>query len=547
MDSASVLTDTVSICAGSTYTLPWGVVVTAAGTYTDTVRHRTSGCDSLVRIIQVKTLSAATENSTVSFCAGSTYTLPWNVTVSAPGIYRDTLHNSAGCDSVIRVIDLRTNAATTESFTANICPGQTYSLPWGIMVSSPGVYTDTIHGQAGCDSVIRKVDLFVGTTLRDTTDAGICKGQNYTLPSGTIVQAAGVYKDTLRSSGGCDSVIHVIRLSEKQTTTVTTGIAICPGGSYSLPWGGTVTTPGVYRDTIPYRDGCDSLIRVVDLSVDTTVGKQTTAASICPGQPFTLPWGAVVTAPGQYSDTVRSQGGCDSLIQVVELTSPTLSTQTINASICTGESFTLPWGNIVSTAGTYSDTLKTTGGCDSLVQMVNLRISSPPVLSLSKSNDIDCMTGTARLSASGGAKYVWSPAASLTNPNSADPVASPSTSTMYYVQASSPEGCIAVDSILVKVSPGGVENGYWVPNAFTPNNDGKNDCFGIKHWGAVSHLNFMIYNRWGEVVFQTSDASRCWDGTFKGASLPTGTFVYLIDAETLCGQVKRKGTVTLIR
>jgi gliding motility-associated-like protein len=106
---------------------------------------------------------------------------------------------------------------------------------------------------------------------------------------------------------------------------------------------------------------------------------------------------------------------------------------------------------------------------------------------------------------------------------------------------------MAVDSILVTVTAGGMENGYWVPNAFTPNNDGKNDCFGIQHWGAVSRLSFMIYNRWGEVVFQTRDASQCWDGRFKGALLPTGTFVYLIEADTPCGQVQRKGTVTLIR
>jgi gliding motility-associated-like protein len=447
---------------------------------------------------------------------------------------------------VIRVVDVRTNAATTESLTARICPGETYTLPWGVKASQPGVYTDTLQGQAGCDSVIRKVDLSVGQVLRDTTDAGICKGQSFTLPSGTTAYAAGVYEDTLRSTGGCDSVIHVIRLFEKQATTVTTAAVICPGASYSLPWGNTATTPGVYRDTIRYREGCDSLIQVVNLSMG-TVRTQTSVAFICPGQTYTLPWGAAVSSPGLYSDTTRSQGGCDSLIQVVQLTSPTLSTQTINASICPGGNYTLPWGSNVSTAGTYSDTVKTAGGCDSLVQVVNLRAGSSPVLSLSKSNDIDCMTGTARLSASGGANYTWSPAASLDNPNSADPLASPSTSTMYYVQATSPEGCVAVDSILVTVHPGGVENGYWVPNAFTPNNDGKNDCFGIKHWGAVSRLSFIIYNRWGEVVFQTSDASRCWDGTFKGVRLPTATFVYLIEAETICGTVKRKGTVTLIR
>ena len=55
-----------------------------------------------------------------------------------------------------------------------------------------------------------------------------------------------------------------------------------------------------------------------------------------------------------------------------------------------------------------------------------------------------------------------------------------------------------------------------MPNAFTPNNDGINDCFGLKYWGNVTKLDFSIYNRFGERIFYTTDPAKCWDGRYKG-------------------------------
>jgi gliding motility-associated-like protein len=115
------------------------------------------------------------------------------------------------------------------------------------------------------------------------------------------------------------------------------------------------------------------------------------------------------------------------------------------------------------------------------------------------------------------------------------------------VQITKANGCIETDSITVFVGTGNPDNAFLVPNAFTPDGDGKNDCFGIRHWGAVSQLQFTIYNRWGQLVFQTNDPLVCWDGKYKGSPLSTATFVYLINAVTPCGPVTRKGTVTLVR
>jgi gliding motility-associated-like protein len=86
-----------------------------------------------------------------------------------------------------------------------------------------------------------------------------------------------------------------------------------------------------------------------------------------------------------------------------------------------------------------------------------------------------------------------------------------------------------------------------VANAFTPNNDGLNDCFGVPYWGRVADFSMIIYNRWGETVFKTTDPAQCWDGMYKGVRQNTGAFIYQIAATGVCGKVYRKGTVMLVR
>jgi gliding motility-associated-like protein len=92
------------------------------------------------------------------------------------------------------------------------------------------------------------------------------------------------------------------------------------------------------------------------------------------------------------------------------------------------------------------------------------------------------------------------------------------------------------------------KGGYLMPNAFTPNGDGLNDCFGIRYWGVIEEMEFSIYNRWGERIFFTKNPNACWDGTYKGIRQDTGVFVYMVKAKTICeSSVFRKGTFTLIR
>ena len=134
----------------------------------------------------------------------------------------------------------------------------------------------------------------------------------------------------------------------------------------------------------------------------------------------------------------------------------------------------------------------------------------------------------------------------MNNSNIANPIASPSTTTLYKVVGKDNNGCINSDTVTVKADFN-MNALYLLPNSFTPNGDGINDCFGIKYWGVVQDLDFRIYNRFGNMVFHTTDPNVCWDGTYKQQPQNSNVFVYVISAKTACGIVNRKGTITLLK
>jgi gliding motility-associated-like protein len=180
------------------------------------------------------------------------------------------------------------------------------------------------------------------------------------------------------------------------------------------------------------------------------------------------------------------------------------------------------------------------------VYTTNLVVLPLPQVKATSSNDVTCALGTSQLNATGATNYTWSPSAGLNNSNIKNPIASPANTTVYKVVGIDGSGCSNVDTVVVKADFN--MNGlYLLPNSFTPNGDGINDCFGIKYWGVVQTLDFSIYNRFGEKVFYTDNAANCWDGTYKQNLQDAAVFVYIIKAKTACGLIERKGTVTLIK
>lgn len=87
-----------------------------------------------------------------------------------------------------------------------------------------------------------------------------------------------------------------------------------------------------------------------------------------------------------------------------------------------------------------------------------------------------------------------------------------------------------------------------IPNAFSPNNDGHNDVFKIINFGPQTLLEFKVFNRWGTVLFKTTDPETGWDGMYQNKKQPLGVYGYLIRIGYPEGVVETyKGTVTLVR
>jgi gliding motility-associated-like protein len=147
--------------------------------------------------------------------------------------------------------------------------------------------------------------------------------------------------------------------------------------------------------------------------------------------------------------------------------------------------------------------------------------------------------------------YTWTPPAGLSCTDCATPIANPKFTTQYTVRAEDIYGCSATQNVTVNVVCN--EKNYFVPNTFSPNNDGKNDVF-MPRGSSIARVNRMqVFNRWGEVVFEkrnfmTNDASAGWDGTYKGKPANSDVYIYVI--EFVCENaavVPFRGNVTLIR
>jgi len=140
--------------------------------------------------------------------------------------------------------------------------------------------------------------------------------------------------------------------------------------------------------------------------------------------------------------------------------------------------------------------------------------------------------------------FQWFPPSGLSAADIADPEISPEVRTRYFVTAKTEEGCIVSDSMDVLVDGTLID----MPNAFVPAGNGPNSIFKPSARGIAKLRSFHIYNRWGQMVFESRDIDKGWDGTFNGQPQPVGVYIYTIEAVTDAGKpFTRQGNVTLIR
>ncbi len=157
---------------------------------------------------------------------------------------------------------------------------------------------------------------------------------------------------------------------------------------------------------------------------------------------------------------------------------------------------------------------------------------------------------TSQLSATSSPTYLydWSPTNSLDNPTISNPIVSPIITTIYVVTVTDENGCQNTADITVNLKESICDFPYiFVPSGFTPNGDGENDALFVRG-DFIDELSFMVFDRWGDKVFETTNQTIGWDGAKNGQDLPPGVFGYYLNATCKNGETyQRQGNVTLIR
>jgi gliding motility-associated-like protein len=181
---------------------------------------------------------------------------------------------------------------------------------------------------------------------------------------------------------------------------------------------------------------------------------------------------------------------------------------------------------------------------DSLI----VNVQQPPILSVTPDTTIIIgeIVNLMATSDQPSVTYVWSPPTGLTCLYCENPDAQPLQDITYVIMISDSMNCFhPTDTVHIKVTE---EYSLDVPKAFTPNGDGNNDIIYVRGWGIQSLLEFKIYNRWGECVFESDDMHRGWDGTFKGISQNIDSYAYTVKAQTWSGKILTKsGLFNLLR
>lgn len=278
-----------------------------------------------------------------------------------------------------------------------------------------------------------------------------------------------------------------------------------------------------------------------------------------------------------YLVNVTNEFGCSSMDSANIIVAKPFSMQLVpDTFVCMGSAVQLPvsgaytyeWINTTTGLNnTTSDnpsaspavtTMYTVVGTDQyhcFTDTKNVNVDVKPLPSVQAPEDLRLLTGSAislpAIASNDVVKYSWSPSDYLDCTNCQEPVSTPRTDINYVVTVQTQYGCLSTDTVSIKLIC--AQSRVYIPNAFTPDGDRLNDIFYVKGKGIRSIKSMRVYNRWGQVVYETFNANieeplRGWNGTYNGKMAEGAVYVYYIEFVCDTGELfARKGTITLIR
>lgn len=412
-----------------------------------------------------------------------------------------------------------------------------------ITLNGDGLYIVSITDDAGCDGIDSfQVNVLENPIAEAGTDTTLCENSafqlgednnpdytyswspanavddptasNPTITNTTINQ----FFVTVTNTFGCQSSDSIeINFSEAPLLTATQADPVCAGQEVEITVSGASTyswSPGRFLN-----------------------------CTDCP----------TVTARPDSSTTYTVTGtntfGCENTLTIPVIVNPPFDLSE-PLEICEGETVDL-FEQAIGEAGTYCEDYITSAGCDS-TQCFVLTVNEVPDLVYNET--IEGFRGTdVPVDLPPGFDYSWSPDEYLSCNDCASTIISiPGDETrdelLYDIEVLNDEGCGAMASLRVLLNDAICEEPFiFVPNAFTPNDDGENDFFQV-YGAAIERLELIIVDRWGKTVFESQDPDVQWDGTLEGKKLFTQVFGYYLVVDCIGGErFVKKGNVTLVR
>lgn len=435
-----------------------------------------------------------------------------------------------------------------------------------VQLNGPGVLTFTVqetnYGCAGPWSAVHTIVVLPPpipnmtgphfVCLDDTTtyNAVFTNSTYYSwnVSGGTIVDTSNNVIDVMwPTTGNFQIVMNAINICGSATNTYTVTVnpnPVVSAGNDTAICGNspvTFTTPTGSGYTYVWNNGSSNFSTTNSVTVTPTVTTTyVVSTTFNPGGCVSRD--TVTVFVNTLSDTaVGTQAGCS------------CNDGTATATPTGGfPPYTYQWSNgqttpIIAnlTPGTYTCTITDSAGCTYQTTVIVTCVTS---LNVDAGVDVQITQGDQTiLNGTGGQTYNWSPATGLSCTNCPNPVASPMQTTTYVLTVSDSLGCTQTDTVTVFVEV--LCGQVFVPNAFSPNEDGQNDVLYCRvDPVCVTAFEFVVFNRWGEVVFRTEDPTLGWDGIHRGVKCETAVFTWMAKGTFVDGSpLEASGNVSLIR
>jgi hypothetical protein len=352
--------ENVAVCANETPYMWRGRSLTATGVYYDSLTTA-RGCDSVYVLRLTVNPSSTYRSRDIELCQGETAT--WRGrTLSESGTYTDTVTNSYGCSDFYTVnvlVHPSYHIATADTVCSNELPyvWQSYTL------NESGTRTVNMQTANGCDSVLT-FTLTVLPSYNYTEDITICATEAPVVWHGRSLSATGTYYDSLATESGCDSIYRLNLVVNPSVSQADTAV-VCDSQLPYLWRGRQLTATGIYTDTVPNSYGCQDRY-MLNLTVNSSV-VTSIMDTICQGDRYQL--NGFDTLPAQYGmvymqQRLQTAQGCDSTVNLILTVNRSYEIPTVAA---TCDNVPYEWrGRQYELAGTYYDTLQASTGCDSI-------------------------------------------------------------------------------------------------------------------------------------------------------------------------------------